>query len=324
MLSDSDTPSTVMYTCMKQFGGIKNYELARIVFSDSFSYGGTPIVDRISNRSFLSRMVIRSMPGDFPERAFKPFAVSAQTVYSRLTAKHSGAQGKAEIADYFSGEACEKMRLSLADAGLNELIYRNLAKRLKKMETISISDKAMLLVMLFISTGALGDPARASALVQERMRQIAESDAIRTEVVTSEFIPTEQTIVEHTRMGLCRIEDGKMRMPAYTLSLEDEGTEIGLLTTSEHSINDVGSGVSRRHLRIFMNDEGRWFAQGLGSTNGTTVIRGDTGEEEPVELPRRKRMALGTDQQDSPCVELFANDILCLAKHTQFVVLELA
>ena len=37
--------------------------------------------------------------------------------------------------------------------------------------------------------------------------------------------------------------------------------------------NDVDIDVSRKHLRIF-EDGSAWHAQGLGSTNGTTLISG--------------------------------------------------
>ncbi len=318
MALDIETPSEVMYSCLKQFGGIKNATLASILFSERFSYGGAPIVDRLGERTLVSRTIVRAAPGDFPERAFRPFIESAQTVYSKLVSKYPGPSGKQKIIEYFTGEACDKMSDCLVHLSLNGALYRNLVKKLSEMDLMSQGDKAMLLVLQFIATGALGNPSRVSKIAQGYARSVGSASFATTVVNEGDFLAAQedQPIM---RLGLCRLIDGKMCMPAYVLDMGEKGTEIGSLSTAEGAIVDVGPGVSRRHLRIFYGEDGCWYAQGLGSTNGTTVVRAVDNLEEVIEAPRSER----STNAEAPCVQIFANDILRLAGRTQFVVLEI-
>ena len=185
------------------------------------------------------------------------------------------------------------------------------------MEQVGISDKAVLVILPFIVTGALGDPSRASAITQEYVRCIA-SDNLETTIVKTSEMPRYVSEETPASLSLCRLIDGKLRMPIYPLSDNTAGTEIGSLASSEGAINDVGAGVSRKHVRIFRGHDGFWYAQGMGSTNGTTVIRADGGVEEPIELPRRKR----APGEEPPTVRIYANDTLRLASSTDFAVLE--
>lgn len=316
---DFKTPTEVMYGCLKQFGGIRNNELARILFSHSFVYGGVPLVDRLGERTFVSRIVSRAAPGDFPEGAFRPFSESAQKIYSILASKYPGLAGKQKIIEYFVGEGCQRMCDCLQELGLNDILYQNLVERLYAMDQIGVGDKAMLIILQFIATGTLGNPSRASKITQDYARRTTSTN-FTTDIVHDSSPAPEVLHETDVCLGLCRIVDGRMRMPAYILNASEEGTEIGSLSTAENAINDVGPGVSRRHLRVFRDETGYWYAQGLGSTNGSVVIRADSNIEEPIELPRSER----DPQEEAPCVQLFANDTLRLAGTTLFAVLEIA
>ena len=316
----AETPSGVMYRCCKQFGHINFNDLAVMVFSDAFNYGGAPMRERLTERTFLSRVVTRALPGDFPERAFKPFPELAESICARFLSAHPGIAGKREVIAFLAGPACEDMCAALRAYGTDDILYRNIIGRLQQMELASETDKATLLMLQFIATGCLGDPARAAELTQEYTRRLF-SAGFRTALPHEGEAPSgiaEEDVDTH--LGLCRIIDGKLKMPAYPLSTEEAGTEIGLFATGPCAINDVDQTVSRRHLRIVRDSSGRWYAQGLGSTNGTTVIRGDTKTEETIEAPRGKRS--GSDA--SKPIRIYPSDILCLAGTTRFMVLELA
>ena len=98
--------------------------------------------------------------------------------------------------------------------------------------------------------------------------------------------------------------------------LHPDGTVIGLLPKARHMVTDVAEDVSRQHARIWRED-GRWYVAGLGSTNGTRLISGATGQVETVELPRAERAP-----QDKPLpVEIAPTDILCLGETTQFIIM---
>lgn len=318
MALDIETPSEVMYGCLKKFGGIKNNELARVLFTQSFTYGGAPIISRLDDRTFLSRTITRAAPGYFPEKAFKPFPECAKTIYSKLTSRYPGLEGKQNIISYFTGEARERMSDCLRELDLNDLLYRNIVDRINQMDHIGISDKAALTILPFIATGALGDSSRALEITQEYIQSFA-SNNLETEIVRTGEISRNNGTRAQSSLCLCRLIDGKLRMPVYPLNDGEEGTEIGSLASSIGAINDVGPGVSRRHVQIIRKGDGFWYAQGLGSTNGTTVIRADDGAEEVVELPRRQR----TSGEKPPSIRIYANDILRLASSTYFAVLEI-
>ncbi len=320
MPNEVETPSSVMYGCMKQFASIKNNELARTLFSDSFNYGGAPMKDRLGERTLLSRTVVRAAPGDFPESAFSDFPGSAISICANILAKYPNPEGKGQVVDYFAGEACNAMCAALQGFGLNDTLYRNMCTHLEQMNLPNESDKATLLILLFISAGCLGDPACAAEITQQFSRRIA-SSGFRTSIARDDDLSrTVGSPETDSRIGLCRIVGGKLRMPAYLLSTDPEGTEIGSLSTAKGAINDVDATVSKRHVRIFRDADGHWYAEGLGSTNGTTVIRGETKWEEVVEPPRSRR------QSNAPAmaVPIFPSDTLCLANSTRFLVLEIA
>ena len=49
------------------------------------------------------------------------------------------------------------------------------------------------------------------------------------------------------------------------------GSIIGALALEDGAVTDVGLDVSAKHLRIFAENNA-WYAQDLGSTNGTHLI----------------------------------------------------
>lgn len=316
---DIETPSSIMYSCMKQFGGIKNSELARMLFSESFQYGGSAIVSRLNERTLLSRTIVHAAPGDFYESAFADFPGNAQTICSMIMARYGGQEGKEKIVAYFANDACELMCESLQAFGLNDVLYRNITSRVCQMELSNTADKATLLILQFIATGCLGNPARAAEITQEFSRRIINS-SFSTSIAQEGTSPAPLQDESTTKLGLCRIIDGRLRMPAHTLSTLPNGTEIGSLSTSDSAINDVDETVSRRHLRVYRGSDGQWYAIGLGSTNGTSVIRGDTKQTNVIEPPRSVR----TPDYVAQPVPIFPSDTLCLAGNTQFMVLELA
>ena len=75
-----------------------------------------------------------------------------------------------------------------------------------------------------------------------------------------------------------------------------------------------GASPSRHHLRIW-REGGRWYCEGLGSTNGTTIVSVDK-RVRVVEPPARERPR---DWTPEPC-EIFSADLICLGAHTCFRV----
>ena len=320
MAASAESPSSVMYDCFKQFASLSIKEVANTVFAEGFSYGGVPIRARFEERTFLTRVIKNAQPGDFNERSFSDFPTAAMNLCAKVLARKPGKAGKDEAVRYFAGEACETMCDSLRAYGLNDILYRNIIGRVEQMELSNDVDKVTLLLLQFVATGCLGDPARAAQITQDFSRRILMSD-FRTQASYEGDHPQLDDILDaDLQLGLCRILDGKLRMPAFVLSTDEAGTEIGSLASSSSAINDVDAYVSKRHARVYRDASGAWYVVGLGSTNGTTVIRGDTKEEQVVELPRSQR----SDAEEAHPVRIYPSDILRLGYTTDFMVLELA
>ena len=90
-------------------------------------------------------------------------------------------------------------------------------------------------------------------------------------------------------LGLLRTHaDNCADMQIHPLTRDPRGTVIGSLPKTSPSITDVGTDASREHLRIWL-EGGRWYAQGLGSTNGTVLESGAGDGDIVIEPPRDQR-----------------------------------
>lgn len=63
------------------------------------------------------------------------------------------------------------------------------------------------------------------------------------------------------------------------------GSIIGALALEDGAVTDVGLDVSAKHLRIFAENNA-WYAQDLGSTNGTHLIR--TADNSELDISSRR------------------------------------
>ena len=106
-------------------------------------------------------------------------------------------------------------------------------------------------------------------------------------------------------LGLIRVENGLVVGGPYIVEPAPDGTVVGALALEEGAVTDVGPDVSARHLRIYAKD-GAWYAQDLGSTNGTRLIRRST----------HAKIDIGSG---SPA-QLQPYDVLCLGLSTAFAV----
>ena len=86
----------------------------------------------------------------------------------------------------------------------------------------------------------------------------------------------------------------------------------------ENTLPSVTERVSARHLLITSADD-VWYATGLGSTNGTAIMRPGSSEPVVVEPPRSER----PDGTVRP-TRIKQGDILCLGSTTRFLVVRLA
>ena len=206
----------------------------------------------------------------------------------------------------------------LSRYSLDGNLYRNAVCRINAAPLQSQADKAVLLVLLFLVSGCLANPEAAVKTTRSFMEQKLAFTFSTLQPVEGSVTPQPGHPEKPTRLGLIRIDNGIARSSVYPLSTGKEGTVIGLLATGKSGINDVDIDVSRKHLRVFKHGEA-WFAQGLGSTNGSTLLSGADKSIHEIEPKLGSRSA-----EPSKPVRIHHGDTLRLGSTTQFLVLQIA
>ena len=309
------TPREVLFDVMGDQWGVSNKDLASMILSDKAVTKGKSPLELAQVRSSLSRYVVHVQPGEYCYRWLAPFETSIPRVVSAC--KHADAcNSNREITEYLGETGASLMRASLDEHGLDGALYANTAARIAKGDIKSDADAAELSVMLFVITGCLGDPAEAVEKTMAAAKRYSGAAVMETALpVESDRVSAPGEVYE---LGMYRFENGVLLSNAYRLSTAPEGTEIGSMSTTPHSINDVGRGVSRRHARIWRDESGQWWVVGLGSTNGTTLVSGIDRSVTIVEPPKAK-----SDNFELRPVQIFPGDSLNLAGTTEFVFVSL-
>ena len=310
MASISETPSSIMYADLRQFGGVSNTDAARILLTDRIMFGGNSPRDRVSSRTYLSREVVHVDPSRVNPSIFTDFSISTQTLYARVIAR---AGAEAFVANHYSQEAAEAMCETLSAHGLDAQMYRNEVARLSQVRLRTEHDRPLLLMMLFCVTGCLADAREATIIVEAFARNKLAQD-LATVTVTQTARAVSVLNDQAISLGLLR-EIGGTAVPPI-IPLNPDGSMVGALATGPGAITNVEADVSRRHARIW-RDGNRWLCEGLGSTNGTTIIKKGIGTAVCIEPPRSRRASWGT----YPPVEIEEGDVLQFGLRTKYLVL---
>lgn len=319
-MANGETPSSVMYSILKGLK-VSNKDAAGILLSPTQKYGEKLLRDRIEERTFLFRLTHGEL-GELPESCFADFALSAQALCSRIVRNDSAVEDMAGLAHYLEGEPLSEMAHSCKAEGADGALFANVVGNIAAHVGLSDADRASAIMLAFVVTGCVGDPVRATEQVEEFLRNVA-ARTFSTQMA-DESSYAESSESSDMRLGLVRVIDGGLDLNnVHELSLESEGTVIGSLATDAHSINEVGPLVSKRHLRIFRSEDGEWFVEGLGSTNGTKLISGADKSEVVVEAPKAERKKAQRTDRAIP-VRLQPGDALHLAGTTVFLALKLA
>ena len=312
-----ETPREVLFRTMQETWAISNKDLAHaILLEDSVTSGKSP-QELVAVRSSLSRFVVHVQPGEYTYGWLAPLNESIPKVMA-LVKCSKRPHASADIIQVLGGRAADDMRASLDGFGLDGALYTNVSARFANDTVASPADVSEVLLTLFVAAGCLGDVAQAAQCAVSTADRLAAAMALRT------ALPVQVNAADSAKplaLGLYRCENGVLLSGVYRLSTDSAGTEIGALSLTKHPINDVGYGVSRRHVRIWRDTDGAWWVEGLGSTNGTDRIDAD-GVRTVVELPRALRAAKGGALQPS-AVRLTPGDRLILAGTTEFAVVAL-
>lgn len=315
----TDSPSCALFAGLKRLGRITNAQAANVLLKQDMPYGGKPISERLAVPSFLSREIVHAQPDTLPEALFVPFDQSARRVLDMTVANRgSDAKALANLTKTYLERCVPAMQEALEGIGADSMLFKNGVERVGCARCDTPADRLYVYLVLYIATGCLGNPARAVEYTESFVSDQMLSTLSTVENSVGTFFSSQARPSGDIRLGLLRVIGNSARPPLRPLSDDPAGTVIGSLASDASAITDVDSDVSREHLRIWQSD-GRWFAQGLGSTNGSSLISGADRTERIIELPRARR---GGALASAP-VEIRNGDTLCLGATTRFLVIRI-
>lgn len=152
------TPSSYMYSDLRSFGGITNKEAASELLTDQTPCGNGAPRDRINERTFLSRQIVHATPSQVHPEYYGDFHQSAQTITSKIASNLAMPCAYHEVIKHYGGQAAKEMGALLRHYSLDGNLYANAIRRINASPMPESSDKAVLLVMMFLITGCLADP----------------------------------------------------------------------------------------------------------------------------------------------------------------------
>lgn len=317
----SATPIGALFDLMKRQGGISYKVLASCILSDKPLFGGVSPVSRADDRSWISRYIVHAPVETLKYEYFADYAKGAMRVIARLKASKRYAFTNREVFELVAGPEGDGVARALADCGQDVALYRNMLERLQQTEGFAEVERAEIAMVLMLAAACSVDVHAAVEYALDFSRGIHGS-GVATPLITPDALvakaqPGKDGLQQDVTLGLLKMVDGYVVGSPYWLDCEREGgTVVGALSVEPGAINDVGSDVSSEHLRIFRAEDGQWYAEGMGSKNGTVLISGADGSRQVVEPPRAER-----DGWEAVPVALHPGDELVLGSDTHFAVI---
>lgn len=317
------TPCGVLYQSLGMaIKDIKYDEIdSRIISRDPIDNKGRSPFERITTTStFRTREIIQKNPHELDSRLFRKLHLAVLDTISYL--KHCGLDNKA-IVDFFSGDAADIMIDSLKFYGFDHHIFRNAMNDIIVNNDPKSIECATAVMTLFMATSFNSDPKTAFSIFLTTMKSHYPNLGLDTKLLDDSPSPKsiETDIGKETSsyplLALVRyFSNDTLGTTFYRLNPGEDGTVVGRVSTGNHAINDVDSSVSRRHLLI-QRDKNKWYAKGLNSTNGSSLLHPD-GRLDIIETPKGS-----PSEAELKTVRIQANDILRLGPNTQFLVTEI-
>lgn len=317
-----DTPIDVFFTMLEEEFLLGRRSASAILLADREVRWGRKVRNARQvalgpgDRRQLTDYVSNSLPGSIPPEAFDQLRVSIPKLYERIVAHlhDDGFDGPSSalyerinttlIETYFMPMIC-----ALEDYACAADIFDNILDAIREATFASERHRGLAALALHASTAFLGDLERAGNLTVQFASSEFGVDLLE-EWDPSVAREHEDVPVE---LGVQRIIRGDIRGRRHTL--EPAGTMFGSLPSLECDyVADVNNSVSYQHLMVYQDADGRWLAQDLGSTWGTTIERPGVAEPIVVALP----LAQQGNEEPEP-VEIAPKDVLVLGS-TRFEV----
>ena len=275
--AEERTPCGALFEVLKRSGGISHKELASLILSNRPLSDGRSPASRANDRTWLSRFVVHAPVGSLQPLYFRDFGMAAQGVMARLKSRHGKALSNESIVSMVCGESGQMLERALAEQRQDTTLYRNALERLAKGQGYSAGERAEAVLVLFIAAGCTANVRQAVGYALDYARAV-HGGLTTTPMAAGSFASSVQVAQGPRRLGLMRIADGYVVGGVHWVAPELGGIEIGSLVTGENDVVEVELDVSAQHARIWHDGE-RWMVRDLGSSNGTWVVDGASGEE---------------------------------------------
>lgn len=304
------TPCGVLFDVFKRKGGISHKELAGLLLSDRPLSDGRSASSRASDRTWLSHFIVHAPVGSLQPGYFRDWGLAAQRIMSRLRQHGPRSMTFEKIIDLACGEGCELMCAALAACYQNVQLYRNALARFSKGQGHTTGEHAEALLVLFVAVGCSAQVRTAIDYALEYVDKNLGGRMGTPESAAVEGADAAGRDGEAPRaLGLVRVREGYLTGDIHWVDPLSAGAVIGAMATGSNDVADVETDVSAEHARVSWDAErGCWLVRDLGSTNGTALVSGETGELVQLEAGQT--------------VELLPGDELTLGASTTFVAME--
>lgn len=303
------TPCGVLYKIASELAGLRKYEEVDYCLLSKDNYdkkGRTSYGRALRTGTYRTREIIQRDPRMLDVSIFAPPYRAASDLLSYVKS-HGKSEG--DIVDYYVSSGAATMCDSLEAYGFDAYIFENAFNDVLRSAVMGLRPPAFSLTLLFVLTAFYGDPRSAYSLFVEKLERCD----LGTDLCTGSLEVTRQEEYR-SEYALVRKYDQALGTNFYLLEKSEDGTVLGRAGTSPCAINEVDASVSRKHARIYWEDDS-FYVEGLGSVHGTWV-RHPNSEIETVELPQFDKANL----QESNSVKVSVGDEILLGTNTVFLL----
>lgn len=309
-VNNNPTPCGALFDVMKKHASISYKELAGLILSNRPLSDGRSPISRVGDRTWISRFIVHAPAGSLQERYFCDCGVAALRVMARLRSRANRPMRGSDVLVMLRDQGIPEMTAALSRIGEDASVLRNVFDRLVCGSGYSEDERADVAMVLFISAGCMGSARKAAAFALEYAQtshggRLAATPAIMMRDDDAEDAREIEPLP--LSLGLLRVVDGYVKGSPHWVDPGSKEIEIGALALGDGDIADVGAGVSAHHARL-VREGAAWFVRDLGSTNGTEIVSGATGERMIVHEGSTSRLSAG--------------DRLVLGDDTVFIVIE--
>lgn len=319
MIPNETTPVSVLFDLAKRQCGVSHKELASMLLSGRPLSDGRSPASRVDDRTWVSRFIVHAPAGTLTDRYFCDFSVGALRLAARMKSREKRALTGQSILDIVCGAPGRAMDAALTACGQNSALYRNMLTRIACEGALSADERAEVALVLLVTVACTADVRRAVAEARSfadnvRGGGLATPAPVLAANAGAKIAPE----VEKPRwIGLLRVSDGLVVGAPHWIEPTVDGIEVGSLSLAEGAVIEAAPDVSGRHARLWCDEEGSWWVEGLDSRYGTVLVSGLSGVERVVEPPRGQR----DGWQPAP-VAVSPGDQLRRASATTFLVVE--